>query len=963
MDTIKSVPTANIICLLKTPELAKVASRKRTSEVIDLAREKDWVVFDNKADTFLSFTHECLGYQGGTPGKEVSITIEIVDPLSTFETNLMSLSLKTLLGSNKKIAQEYFRLTESLDKTDYNLSDEFRKVSGSLKLADKELKKLQDKVGTTAFEKNQKLRQQYALDSLGSGRLARGTDLLRFWSGALEAEAESVEKRNKEIENRSTIRDTLRERYIQEIAKSAEGYRDKIRRQIEDLKKDVTPEVYFYYGVGDNPDSWAGPVYGTLIGVQYLYNGEGGVRTLRVKYSALDTGSMTAAQEKIMIKGMGRSITAAQSLNGTLHDSVTGVITDYLAKGLQVPKSNVLVLLPDLDTAKKEQIDLNTSTILNTKPHVIVPFQERVMTLGQMGLKVSYIDSIDQLNQADVQGYLDTAFINNVKEFKFGPKEQTGSFEAWAGIGFVNAQQATGDIIQALASKIPFVGPEASGTLFKDATKGALNIAKKFGAIPNDVDTDSIAETTFKSTGADFTNELTNSVQSHLLSTITIDDSMYINFLNPEMGRIVKNSYATFVLNETETFSDGLTKIEAGLKENSDEAMINFDLFYESDLRVLSLIETTIRNTRDPNFAFDPTCSVVIYGESRFLNNWLYAIQYTGNDSYDESVIDKELGKMFNKSTLWLTTPDYRKKMRDIILDVKSEDELFDNLIYSLPDEYAYFDSNGQQVKNPKANLRIPVLKQGVQNSNVLSLDMNLDSTYYAFLQSKITPTLLDQDSPYSLNSGDVVQGIQRQMTGEQYNVENIEKRLRKYIGEANRYSPHQIAKDATDLQGEFGQIPEGFEAEVSESLLFQMLVNSVGDKPIGPSFKINELIKSSVLKRQLDLYDNLNKAPFIASVKTVPFFKLNKMAHVMNYPVYMIINESNIYDQTYKANASKVHSKLFSGMWTIVGFRHVISENDISSTFSLSRTGDSRPAAYTIGKKPEEDVKELGAQ
>jgi hypothetical protein len=140
----RSIGTGNVIALLKTPALARVISNKTVSQTIEFARENQWVLFDNKGDTFLSFTHECLGYSEGSAGKEIKIDVELIDPLETFESNLLALPLKSLLGSNKKVAEEYYRLTELLDKSEYKLTDEVKKVSNELKKTNYAISKIQN---------------------------------------------------------------------------------------------------------------------------------------------------------------------------------------------------------------------------------------------------------------------------------------------------------------------------------------------------------------------------------------------------------------------------------------------------------------------------------------------------------------------------------------------------------------------------------------------------------------------------------------------------------------------------------------------------------------------------------------------------------------------------------------------------------------------------------------------------
>jgi hypothetical protein len=83
-------------------------------------------------------------------------------------------------------------------------------------------------------------------------------------------------------------------------------------------------------------------------------------------------------------------------------------------------------------------------------------------------------------------------------------------------------------------------------------------------------------------------------------------------------------------------------------------------------------------------------------------------------------------------------------------------------------------------------------------------------------------------------------------------------------------------------------------------------------------------------------------------------------MAHVMNYPVYLIINEAKVYDQTYNKPMNSIQSRMFSGVWNIVGFKHTITPDEIHSSFSLTKNADMKPAPYVLAKVKNNESEEL---
>ena len=108
-----------------------------------------------------------------------------------------------------------------------------------------------------------------------------------------------------------------------------------------------TPYFYFYYGIGDNPNQWSGPIASQLVNARYNYSVDNGKKSIDMEFAttynfpafsklSLDKrGFLTSIAPKfrgaqIFEASPGKAATLVKYRTKYLHSVVTGVIKDYI---------------------------------------------------------------------------------------------------------------------------------------------------------------------------------------------------------------------------------------------------------------------------------------------------------------------------------------------------------------------------------------------------------------------------------------------------------------------------------------------------------------------------------------------------------------------------------------------------------------------------------------------------------
>ena len=989
-----SVPSVGVIAVLNTSKIQEVINESNET-IIDKAIQSGDILLDSKEFPILSFTHECLGYQGNAIGKDLKITLELLDPLSQFESHLLSIAAKSLVGDNKQVVELYNELVgrfQDINKEDPNFvnnrneyqysigKDTYDPNPGSNSRDDISRRLNQRKEGPKFFKhfgmaspfnsinralKNNKQKIEESIPKIND--LTNRIEKLPFDNQYMDSA-----KVEKSLELKSE-KEALISELFDPILKSLQDEQDFIQRQIQALQGVSVPDVYFFYGVGDNVNSWAGPVYAQLLGIEYKYDGEGSSRRFVIKYTSLDT-NLPNAKEKETAVALGANIvgTANFSLDSKINDPICQTIQSFISKALSVPASNVLVLLPNIDVAKQEYFDTYLASIKATTLNMYPDYHSRLLILEDLGMRVTYSDPKNKTPVKQVTSDLiDEIFGQAIRESaNLVPGAPPISYEDLLKSSFPLKRE----LELAETNFNNYVSQE--GVDLKDPVtrEQFLKIHQALGGPLLGGDVSQLDEEEQEEVIKDFKNigEVISGVQERIIadkiaSTPTSQKSegpignVYTKFKDNEFLRsITTGSLAVqFSTNYNETASEAITRLEKGLRRNSDISMQEFDLCIETDIKVRSLLAEVSPIIYNSAY-IDINYPIVIFGERRVISNLFYC------NKLSNANVGYSFGRYKSPFNDFLLDSEFRNKMSDLINFKISADgttnlDYYENLLYSLPDEYVYQN----EIRSDRTKLLIPVFKHNTSNSNVLSLNFSIDSSYYTLLRGKVVPSLFNVKPKYNFRDPTVLNNLKKQFE-EAQKLTTYSRRLDTFfeslVADAvnPKNNPHILAKLASEgsasIQGEpYRQLSK--EGLIKESILFNMIINNLQSTTVGGrTYTVNELLEDQVQTKQMQIILDLNSKPFNGTIKTLPFFKISKIAHVMNYPIYLLINESNPYDQpAYERKNvvdNDINRALFSGLWNLVGFKHVISETDISSTFSLVRQPTTSPLPYKIVRK-----------
>ena len=274
----------------------------------------------------------------------------------------------------------------------------------------------------------------------------------------------------------------------------------------------------------------------------------------------------------------------------------------------------------------------------------------------------------------------------------------------------------------------------------------------------------------------------------------------------------------------------------------------------------------------------------------------------------------------FNKAT-------YRKEYYDTFLKTPISSSFKENVL--LKDELAL-----PGVKEIAKDQNIPIFKYNLRNSNILGISVDYNGSYlaaynYALRKKALIPfinasqqTVIDEAE--KIIPKDLRQKIEKSIKDvDNIDFATLQKEIFKLYSEENiKQNPDFLLSIKTE--------------QVSETLTKNQLATYIAllidssrltDKP--GIFIEND--DEAVVQREI--LESLVRTVVTVSIKTLPFFKLSCNAAWQRKVILLALQNSIIGSE----NVKKL--LFYSGVYTITGFRHYISDNEMYSEFSLVRT------------------------
>jgi hypothetical protein len=254
----------------------------------------------------------------------------------------------------------------------------------------------------------------------------------------------------------------------------------------------------------------------------------------------------------------------------------------------------------------------------------------------------------------------------------------------------------------------------------------------------------------------------------------------------------------------------------------------------------------------------------------------------------------------------------------------------------------------------------IPIFRSGHKNSNILSMKANLNPYWFAGL-------FVDNRSEKGKASGAGTGKVLKRDTKSTAVVDAVEK-SGMTAEEMERYLEYTTKGNLEALGG----VLETLQANVEEEFGFQITtmedyrdtINFMCGITSGKNVSLPGADTSKGSKNIVaaenpkntfllvkGMLDSITTAAIDCSIKTVPYFKLSGL-HCLSRPVIMLMREAQAantpyYDKYSRGKENAFSTKMYSGFWNVMGFKHFISNKETYSEFTLIKQVDSTPPDY----------------
>lgn len=368
------------------------------------------------------------------------------------------------------------------------------------------------------------------------------------------------------------------------------------------------------------------------------------------------------------------------------------------------------------------------------------------------------------------------------------------------------------------------------------------------------------------------------------------------------------------------------------------------------------LVETNIRTLKlwkEQKFIANDTDPCYIFGSEQLISELLYL---NDADTLEDALKVPFYGKMVEESdSKNYRNTDYRLKYFNTFKKNRYNSSFGEQLLKQ--DDLAYSEEAIELIKTAG----IPVFKHNVNNPNVLalsikdipgyravySLGFNLQS-YLPFVNSsKINAEDLIKSSnlkDYITLRSEVEANLEIYLNTTKFVTNETLKALAE--GSINRA---EIGSLNADIRSLFRDNPEINRDELI-SILSLDIYNRYRRRL--PYVEISNISEATYVQKEI--IDQLNRLQFSLSIRTLPFFSLADTS-IRKKKCVLQANQNNIIGLSDRARPA-----YYSGVYNILGFRHVINANEMYSEFNIIRdTLTNGPESISVDVDTSELVRE----
>lgn len=911
------LPTYNIIVAFDKQVFADLKRAAPESMDAFLRNRKDSVLFTNISDNFLRLSHAYTFQE--KQGKETdnfTITLELLDPGKVFEQTYLINSLKQLAAGKSSLFGN--------DSADTSLDSEISTLRNKLEAVvddpDFALKLDKYKDATGSVEKDlyditqsiSKLEEKLAL--------AENIEIREFGAGS-SAALQRQEKRKKIEKTLKEITPQVEE-YTREFEKKKAEYVLSLSTQLKHLEKPVIPTtMYLSYGCGSNIENWAGPFLCWLTGAKFGFSAETGFRTITLVFTV-----------NAQFPGLTPMDDIRFSLGRDLQVFGSHPILNIAKQRYVMPRLNEMVV-GDRDLFPEVETDLSRSTKLAK----LMTSNSSKEKMEEVMAEESYIDYHYVICEC-IKDYIKKCVSNKANVIVLFPDlneliiplkknlEKNGFSDPENQLsGFCDVKLIDGSRLKIPKSEFYFI-PEIMRELGFDVTEEIVEDGKILSYKPEQVigrnGKAAFYPEVVKNFGASSKNLYLNLVKKP--GQTFLDPLVDLKNKLPKNLKIIE---PTFLVENNADFLRDLKEFCVGeeLKEERRRISLN--------------PETTLQSKRlEEIITIDENKPLIIYGDKTMIDRFFFgkirleqigifkfgfgSDVFSTNESQGNP--NNEVSKAFNYSNL-VATRDKKfisKEYQDLAakyFQFAKQDNCFNS--YKVPTSQFDFestDAKGLQQSN------IPIFKFGVQDSNILDLDIDIDHFYFNILNSVFYQTA-------NLHKGG--KGTADSINDKfnpllELDKNKVAELIKQYMIITPDKPPTLDPSKADDLK----TIPQLATYSTKDlEAAFVSLIAFTDDK--GAVLNLDWWKSENPAVHFYSMLSQMSKIAYRGTIRTLPFFHLSMSVGSLN-PALLFVKETSILG----LNKNSSISDSLNGLWVIYGYEHSIGKGEAYSSFHITK-------------------------
>lgn len=320
---------------------------------------------------------------------------------------------------------------------------------------------------------------------------------------------------------------------------------------------------------------------------------------------------------------------------------------------------------------------------------------------------------------------------------------------------------------------------------------------------------------------------------------------------------------------------------------------------------------------------FDPDAPTVIVGDQSLISNYLY---FTKSKSGPIPI---------HKQDRPLAFQEYREKIASLVGNYDN-DYVFGDL-YQAPDEFGYLDETFSEKETKLIESeQIPIFRYNTDNPNVLDLQAVDNGTYFTNINLAFSRNV-DRIASTVRDGGVNVTEADFPILTQEALVQAII--LSKFSQFGPALSDEQIIKEILrrldpELERDlFGDVLDRAKA-------IKGFIDFITSDTNNVTVHIDQEINAAPAILMSKFADFLTRVKRQAKIKTLPFFNLSNRSLINGSPCVLFAQDAPVLSQVTQQRTR--FNNFVTGLYGVTGFKHTITQRDVSSEFTLVKIDNS---------------------